>query len=80
MVDKNTGKATGVSFLDSETRKSYEAKGRTVRLAASTFESARLILLSQSSAHPNGIGNSSGHGGHNFCEYTMWPSSGGIHE
>jgi choline dehydrogenase-like flavoprotein len=44
-VDKDTGKATGVSFLDSETRKSYQAKGRTVLLAASTLESARLMLL-----------------------------------
>jgi choline dehydrogenase-like flavoprotein len=77
-VDKNTGKATGVSFIDTETRKNYQAKAKTVLLAASTLESARLMLLSKSSAHPNGIGNSSGHVGHNFCEHVMGPSVAGF--
>jgi choline dehydrogenase-like flavoprotein len=77
-VDKTTGKATGVSFLDSETRKSYQAKAKTVLLAASTLESARLMLLSKSSLYPNGVGNSSGHVGHNFCEHVMGPSVAGI--
>jgi glucoside 3-dehydrogenase (cytochrome c) catalytic subunit len=77
-VDKNTGKATGVAFLDSETRKSYQAKAKTVLLAASTLESARLMLLSKSSLYPNGIGNSSGHVGHNFCEHVMGPSVAGV--
>ena len=43
-VDKNTGKASGVAFIDSETRKSYQVKAKTVILAASTLESARLLL------------------------------------
>ena len=77
-VDKNTGKATGVSFLDSETRQSYQAKGKTVILAASTLETARLMLLSKSRKYPNGIGNSSGHVGHNFCEHMMGPSVAGF--
>ncbi len=77
-VDKNTGKADGVNFLDSETRKSYKAKGKVIILAASTLESARLMLLSKSPQHPNGIGNSSGHVGHNFCEHLMGPSVSGF--
>ncbi|MBV8811064.1 MAG: GMC family oxidoreductase [Acidobacteriaceae bacterium] len=77
-VDKNTGKATGVSFLDSDTKKSYQVKARTVLLAASTLESARLLLLSKSSLYPNGIANSSGHVGHNFCEHVMGPSINGF--
>lgn len=77
-VDPKTGKASGVSFLDSETRKSYQAKAKVVVLAASTLESARLMLLSKSSAYPNGIGNSSGHVGHNFCEHIMGPSVAGV--
>ena len=39
---------------------------------------ARLMLLSKSSAHPNGIGNSSGHVGHNFCEHVMGPGVTGL--
>ncbi len=78
LVDPNSGKARGVAFLDSETRKSYEAKAKVVVLAASTLESARLMLLSRSRQHPNGIGNSSGHVGHNFCEHVMGPGITGL--
>jgi choline dehydrogenase-like flavoprotein len=77
-IDKNTGKARGVGFIDSETGKTYEARGKVVILAASTLESARLMLLSKSSQHPNGIGNSSGHVGHNFCEHLMGPHVNGF--
>ncbi|MGH9668473.1 MAG: GMC oxidoreductase [Bryobacteraceae bacterium] len=77
-VDKNTGKASGVSFIDTETGKTYQAKAKAVVLGASTLETARLMLLSKSPQHPNGIGNSSGHVGHNFCEHMMGPSVSGI--
>jgi choline dehydrogenase-like flavoprotein len=72
-VDKNTGKASGVSFVDTETRKTYQAKAKVVILGASTLESARLMLNSKSSLYPNGIANSSAHLGHNFCEHVMGP-------
>ena len=72
-VDPATGLASGVAFLDTETRQTYEAKGKVVVLAASTLESTRLMLLSKSRAHPTGIGNASGHVGHNFCEHVMGP-------
>jgi choline dehydrogenase-like flavoprotein len=77
-VDKHTGKASGVSFIDTESRKTYQAKARVVVLGASTLESARLMLLSKSRQHPRGIGNSSGHVGHNFCEHLMGPSVTGL--
>ena len=77
-VDQNTGKANGVSFLDTETKKTYHAKAKAVLLGASTLESARLMLLSKSRQHPNGIGNSSTHVGHNFCEHVMGPEVTGI--
>ena len=77
-VDPATGKARGVSFVDTRTKKEYEAKGRVVVVAASTLESARLLLLSKSPSHPDGIANSSGHVGHNFCEHVMGPSVHGL--
>jgi choline dehydrogenase-like flavoprotein len=77
-VDPNTGRASGVSFVDSETRVTYQAKARSVVLGASTLESARLMLLSKSRQHPNGIGNSSTHVGHNFCEHIMGPGVLGL--
>src|SRR6266511_2350933 len=75
LVDTNTGKARGVSFVDSQNHRTYEAKAKVVIVAASTLESARLLLLSKSRQHPNGIGNSSGHVGHNFCEHVMGPGA-----
>jgi choline dehydrogenase-like flavoprotein len=76
--DPATGRARGVAFVDTETGKHYEARGRAIVLAASTLESTRLMLLSKSKAHPSGIGNSSGHLGHNFCEHVMGPSILGL--
>ena len=77
-VDTDTGKARGVHFKDAESGEVYEARARVVILAASTLESARLLLLSKSRQHPNGIGNSSGHVGHNFCEHVMGPGINGL--
>jgi choline dehydrogenase-like flavoprotein len=78
LVEPNTGRARGVSFVDSQNRRTYEAKAKVVILAASTLESARLLLLSKSRQYPNGIGNSSGHVGHNFCEHVMGPGVTGM--
>jgi choline dehydrogenase-like flavoprotein len=78
LVDPRTGKARGVAFVDAESGRAYEAQGKVVVLAASTLESARLMLLSKSGAHPNGIGNSSNHVGHNFCEHVMGPGVTGF--
>ncbi len=77
-VDPNSGKASGVSFIDSESGKSYQVRARSVILGASTLESARLMLLSKSTLYPNGIGNSSSHVGHNFCEHLMGPGITGL--
>jgi choline dehydrogenase-like flavoprotein len=78
LVDTKTGKARGVSFVDAESGRTLEALAKVVVLAASTLESTRLLLLSKSNAHPNGIGNSSGHVGHNFCEHVMGPAVTGL--
>src|SRR2546428_3549616 len=78
LVDQNTGKARGISFVDAVNHRTYDAKAKVVILAASTLESARLLLLSKSRQYPNGIANSSGHVGHNFCEHVMGPGVTGM--
>jgi len=72
-VDPETGKASGVQFIDSQTMKDYAVHAKVVVLAASTLESTRLLLLSKSRLYPKGLANSSGHVGHNFCEHLMGP-------
>ncbi|MEE8217596.1 MAG: GMC family oxidoreductase [Vicinamibacteria bacterium] len=54
------GLATGVSYIDTSTGREVQVKARVVVLAASACESARLLLNSRSSRHPNGLANSSG--------------------
>ncbi|MBO0857001.1 MAG: GMC family oxidoreductase [Chloracidobacterium sp.] len=78
LINTDSGKARGVAFIDTVTGKQYEAKAKVVVLAASTLESARLMLLSKSRQYPNGIANSSGHIGHNFCEHVMGPHVTGL--
>lgn len=53
------GLATGVSYVNKEDMQEYQVSGRTVVLAASACESARLMLNSKSARHPNGLSNSS---------------------
>ena len=53
------GLATGVSYIHKTEQQEYQVKGRTVILAASACESARLLLNSKSQRHPNGLANAS---------------------
>ena len=59
LTDKS-GKATGVSYVNTKDMQEYQVNGKTVILGASACESARLLLNSKSAAHPDGIANSSG--------------------
>ncbi|MBI4544530.1 MAG: GMC family oxidoreductase [Gemmatimonadetes bacterium] len=54
------GRATGVAYIDKETGSGAHVRARVVVLAASACESARLLLNSKSSRHPQGLANSSG--------------------
>jgi len=58
-VDES-GKATGVLYVDKTTGKEMHAAARVVVLAASGCESARILLNSKSAQFPNGLANSSG--------------------
>lgn len=60
MTDQATGLATGVSYVHTGTMGEYSVRGKIVILAASSGETARLLLNSKSSRFPEGIANSSG--------------------
>jgi choline dehydrogenase-like flavoprotein len=60
VLTNRDGLATGVSYVNKADMQEYQVFGRTVILAASACESARLMLNSKSTRYPNGIGNSSG--------------------
>jgi choline dehydrogenase-like flavoprotein len=54
------GRATGVHYIDRQTRLDEHASARVVILAASACESARILLNSKSSLFPDGLANGSG--------------------
>ncbi|MCH2172060.1 GMC family oxidoreductase [Myxococcota bacterium] len=61
------GRATHVEFLQGEHLEPERIEADGVVLAASAVESARLALLSRSSAHPAGLGNASDRVGRTLC-------------
>jgi choline dehydrogenase-like flavoprotein len=75
LVDES-GKATGVSYVDTATGKERTVKARVIMLAASAAESVRILLNSKSSRFPNGLANSSGLVGKNLMD-TVGAALGG---
>lgn len=67
VIVDGTGKATGVHYIDKITRRDAVAKARVVILAASTCETSR-ILLNSNSKDKAGLANSSGQVGKNLMD------------
>jgi choline dehydrogenase-like flavoprotein len=65
LVDKE-GLASGVSYIDTETRTEQQVKAKVVVVCCSTVESARLLLNSRSPKHPAGLANANGVVGHHL--------------
>lgn len=60
VMDPDTGKARGVTYIDTENKSEYEVRGKVVVLAASLAESVRILLNSRNREYPYGLANSSG--------------------
>lgn len=60
LITDASGKVTAVSYVDKTTGTERQVRCRTVVLSAASCESARLLLNSKSSRHPDGLANSAG--------------------
>lgn len=60
VTTNDEGLATGVSYVNTQDLQEYQVRARVVVLAASACETARLLLNSKSTRHPNGLANASG--------------------
>jgi choline dehydrogenase-like flavoprotein len=69
VVDRNTGKAKGVYYVDGISRAHREVFGKVILLCAGTLESTRIMLNSSSSLYPNGMANSSNVLGHYLMDH-----------
>jgi choline dehydrogenase-like flavoprotein len=54
------GRACGVTYIDRKTGAEHRVRSRAVMLGASALESTRILMMSRSAAHPDGLGNGSG--------------------
>lgn len=73
----NTGKATGVSYIDSAGRSHFQ-EADIVIVSAFQLMNVRLLLLSRSAAHADGIGNDHGLVGTNYTYQLGGGGSSGL--
>ncbi len=70
VYDEQSGKASGVKVIDTETGEMLEYSARIVFCNASTLSTTRILLNSTSNRFPHGLGNDSGELGHNLMDHT----------
>ena len=77
--DAESGRVTGVEYLDS-LRREHRVNARLVILSAHAIEVPRLLLLSRNPTFPNGLANASGTVGRNFMSHPTWQVFGTFDE
>jgi choline dehydrogenase-like flavoprotein len=78
LMDRNSGKARGVTYIDANNRQEYEVQGKAVVLAASMIESIRILFNSKDRNHPQGLANSSGTLGRYLMEHVAFNDIAGF--
>jgi choline dehydrogenase-like flavoprotein len=68
LMDPATNRATGVLYIDRQTKQPKEIYARVVILAAAALESTRILLNSSTPNYPTGLANSSGALGHYYTD------------
>jgi choline dehydrogenase-like flavoprotein len=76
MVDRDTGLATGVRYVDTMRGSAHDVRARVVFLCAGTIETARLMLNSRGPRHPDGLGNSNGWVGRGLADHPVVRAAG----
>jgi choline dehydrogenase-like flavoprotein len=76
LVDER-GQASGVAYIDRQSKQEREVFGRAVVIAASCLATTNIMLNSKSRHWPTGIANSSGQLGRNLCDHLYGTSASG---
>lgn len=77
-TDPHNGLATGVLYIDRETREPREVRAKAVALCAQSLESVRILFNSPSRQFPNGLANSSGVLGHYLMDHFSGFGASGV--
>lgn len=72
------GLATGLRYVDMATGEEHEQPADTVVLSGYTLTNVRLLLMSQSVAHPDGVGNDQGMVGKNYTYQLLGSPAVGV--
>jgi choline dehydrogenase-like flavoprotein len=80
LIDEQSGKASGVEYIERLTKNTQAVQGKVVVLCASAIESVRILLNSASAKHPSGVGGSSGHLGRYLCDHVAYAQTGNVPE
>lgn len=78
--DDKAQKARGVRVIDTETKEEMIFESKIIFLNASTLASTKILLQSQSSRFPNGMGNDSGVLGKNLMDHHCYAGATGYSE
>ena len=76
LIDAQSGKATGVEYVERLTNNTQAVHGKVVVLCASAIESVRILLNSECAKHPSGVGGSSGHLGRYLFDHIAYAEFG----
>ena len=74
----DSGKATGIRYVDRLNRAAREVRGKVVVLCAQSLESVRILLNSATRQFPNGLANSSGVLGHYLMDHFSGFGASGV--
>jgi choline dehydrogenase-like flavoprotein len=77
IYDEKTGKASGVKFIDKDSKEEEFIPSKLVFLNASAIASAAILMNSKSDRFPNGLGNDSGELGRNIMDHHLGSGAGG---
>lgn len=78
LLDPNTGKARGVTYLDTRNQLEYEVSAKAVVLGPSMVESIRILFNSRNREHPRGLANASEILGRYLTEHVAFNSIQGF--
>lgn len=77
LYDEETGKASGVKVIDTNTQEEIVFKARIIFVNASALNTNLILLNSKSSRFPNGLGNDNGLLGKYICFHIYRGKAGG---
>ncbi len=76
-MDAGANQARGVTYVDRNSRKTYEVRSRSIILCAQALESTRILFNSATSEYPNGLANSSGVLGRYLMDHAVGAGASG---